>query len=543
MAAHRLELAEARRIAVRAQLLDAPRPTDLLEVVERLTLLQLDPTAAVAPSADLVAWSRLGSDYRPADLQQALEIDRTLFEFNGVVRPMRDLGLYLADMAAWPRWPKVAGWLEANDRFRRDILDQLGESGPLLSREIPDTSTVPWPSSGWTNDRNVTQMLEFLMLRGEVAISGRVGRQRRWDLAERVYPPGRRSSPSEEAKRIKAERRIRALGIARATGTAVPVDANIVGDAGEPATIEGVRGTWRVDPEQLGRPFDGSRGAAVAVRPPDLRPQARRRHSSASSTCSRCTSPRPSAAGATTRCRSSTATGSSGKLDASADHASADAARARDPPGRPVHADDDRGCRRRDRVAGDLARARGHRPAGGRLDPRVAGIASARHESGASPVTGPRRGIEHPPRVYEFERSLCTRTIRSAPCDSPLLAASIGHVETDWSHTMRVRRPFLAASILAIATLTAATGTSARTPVDPTSLTPPLKAFRVCYQEGPFVHCDTSGVDEFVNEPTDEVPCGLLTRPRRRSAARLGGTRTASSCDGPCRSTSTAPGA
>ena len=192
MAAHRLELAEARRIAVRAQLLDAPRPTHLLEVVERLTLLQLDPTAAVAPSADLVAWSRLGSDYRPADLQQALEIDRTLFEFNGVVRPMRDLGLYLADMATWPRHERSRSWLEANDRFRRDVLDLLGESGPLLSREIPDTSTVPWPSSGWTNDRNVTQMLEFLMLRGEVAISGRVGRQRTWDLAERVYPPGRR---------------------------------------------------------------------------------------------------------------------------------------------------------------------------------------------------------------------------------------------------------------------------------------------------------------------------------------------------------------
>ena len=257
MAAHRLEIAEARRIAIRAQLLDAPRPTDLLDVVERLTLLQLDPTAAVAPSADLVAWSRLGADYRPADLQQALEIDRTLFEFNGVVRPMGDLGLYLADMAAWPRPNGSRTWLEANDRFRRDILDQLGESGPLLSREIPDTSTVPWPSTGWTNDRNVTQMLEFLMMRGEVAISGRVGRQRCWDLAERVYPPGTPVVPSDEAKRIRAERRIRALGIARATGTAVPVDANIVGEAGEPATIEGVRGTWRVDPEQLGRPFEG----------------------------------------------------------------------------------------------------------------------------------------------------------------------------------------------------------------------------------------------------------------------------------------------
>jgi uncharacterized protein YcaQ len=75
---HRLTKEQARRIAVRAQLLDAPPPTDLLEVVQQLTLLQIDPTAAIAPSADLVAWSRLGSAYEPADLKRALEEDRTL---------------------------------------------------------------------------------------------------------------------------------------------------------------------------------------------------------------------------------------------------------------------------------------------------------------------------------------------------------------------------------------------------------------------------------------------------------------------------------
>ncbi len=58
---------------MRAQVLDANRPTDLVSLVERLTLLQIDPTSAIAPSADLVAWSRLGSSYQPADLKQALE--------------------------------------------------------------------------------------------------------------------------------------------------------------------------------------------------------------------------------------------------------------------------------------------------------------------------------------------------------------------------------------------------------------------------------------------------------------------------------------
>ena len=163
---HRLTKAQARRIAVRAQLLDATRPTDLLEVVQRLTLLQVDPTAAVAPSADLVAWSRLGSSYRPEQLTRALEQDRTLFELDALIRPMGDLGLYLAGASELPSYERSRAWLRDNERFRRDVLEQLADSGPLASREIPDTAVVPWASSGWTNNRNVTQMLEFLITRG-----------------------------------------------------------------------------------------------------------------------------------------------------------------------------------------------------------------------------------------------------------------------------------------------------------------------------------------------------------------------------------------
>lgn len=75
---HKLSRQDARRVAVRAQLLERDRPTDLLSTVRRLTLLQLDPTSAIAPSADLVAWSRLGSAaYSSADLRSALD-DRSL---------------------------------------------------------------------------------------------------------------------------------------------------------------------------------------------------------------------------------------------------------------------------------------------------------------------------------------------------------------------------------------------------------------------------------------------------------------------------------
>jgi hypothetical protein len=147
--------------------------------------------------------------------------------------------------------------LQANDRFRRDVLDRLRASGPLLSRDIPDTSAVPWPSSGWTNDRNVTQMLEFLVRRGEVAIAARRGRQRVFDLAERVYPADTPVVPAAEARRARGERRLTSLGIARAKTTAVPVEPWAVGDVGEPATVEGVAGTWRVSLEALAEPFEG----------------------------------------------------------------------------------------------------------------------------------------------------------------------------------------------------------------------------------------------------------------------------------------------
>jgi uncharacterized protein YcaQ len=259
---HQLSRKDARRIAVRAQLLDERRPAGLQELVRGLTLLQLDQTAAVAPNADLVAWSRLGSAYSPVELVMASE-QRTLLELQGMIRPSEDLALYRADMADWPGRGELRDWREyrrdwvkQNDGCRLDILDRLESSGPLTSRDLPDTCQLPWKSSGWTNNRNVSQLLEFMVQRGEVAIAGRSGRDRLWDLAERVYPDDP-VVPAEDAVRIRNEQRLRSLGIARATGPECPVEPLDVMDAGEPAVIEGVRGSWRVDPSLLGQPFSG----------------------------------------------------------------------------------------------------------------------------------------------------------------------------------------------------------------------------------------------------------------------------------------------
>jgi len=259
---HHLSRQDARRVAVRAQLLLRERPADLLTVARRLTLLQLDPVSAVAPSADLVAWSRLGPAYSPADLRAALD-DRRLIELRALIRPAEDIGLYRAAMAVWPGsgelrdWQLgLRDWVLANDRCRREILDRLAKDGPLPSRELPDLCVKPWPSTGWTNNKNVTQLLDFMTGRGEVAVAGRKGRDRLWDLAERVYPdvPVR---PADEAIQERDRRRLAALGIARSSGVTMPMEPATVGEAGEPAEIEGVRGEWRVEPRYLDEPFAG----------------------------------------------------------------------------------------------------------------------------------------------------------------------------------------------------------------------------------------------------------------------------------------------
>jgi uncharacterized protein YcaQ len=82
---------EARRIAVRAQLLDGSA-RGVLDTVRKLGFLQLDPIATVAPPQHLVLWSRLGT-FDTSELDRLLWVDRKLFEWNAFVWPIEDLPL------------------------------------------------------------------------------------------------------------------------------------------------------------------------------------------------------------------------------------------------------------------------------------------------------------------------------------------------------------------------------------------------------------------------------------------------------------------
>jgi uncharacterized protein len=230
---------EARRIAVRAQLLDGSA-RGVLETVRRLGFLQLDPIATVAPAQHVVLWSRLG-DHDPAELDRLLWEERSLVEYDAFVYPLESLPLLQARMRrnrratkhAHDRWRRE--FLQQNAAFRRYVLRELERRGPLLSRELEDRSTHGRDEHRWYGNRYVGRMLETLHVIGDVAVVGRRGRQRLWDLAERWYPETE-TVPLRDAERRLAEQRFRSLGvrlergewIAHPDASAEPVDDRVV---------------------------------------------------------------------------------------------------------------------------------------------------------------------------------------------------------------------------------------------------------------------------------------------------------------------------
>jgi uncharacterized protein YcaQ len=207
---------QARHIAVRAQLLDGSA-RNVLDTVRRLGFLQLDPIATVATPQHLVLWSRLGP-FDTAELDRLLWVERKLIEWNAFIWPLETLPLLRALMRgqrrastnSWER--RRQEFLRQNAAFRRYVLRELDQRGPLLSRELEDRATERRGKHRWFGSRQVAQMLELLHMRGEVAVAGRRGGQRLWDLAWRWYPETE-TVRLRDAEQLLAERRFRALGV------------------------------------------------------------------------------------------------------------------------------------------------------------------------------------------------------------------------------------------------------------------------------------------------------------------------------------------
>jgi hypothetical protein len=203
----------------------------VLDTVERLGFLQLDPISTVAPAQHVVLWSRFGSRYDSSELDRLLWKERKLVEWNAYLYPAHDLPLLTALMRRRdrPHDRHLIEYLKQNASFRRYVLRELEQRGPLLSREIEDHKPSRRDAHRWWGERKMGLMLGVLNARGEVAVVGRNGKQRIWDLAERWYPETDRVSLADAKRHLEA-RKQRRLG----------------------AWLE--RGRWRVHPDADDRP-------------------------------------------------------------------------------------------------------------------------------------------------------------------------------------------------------------------------------------------------------------------------------------------------
>jgi len=218
-----ISLRAARRLVIDAQLLGSDRQNPdrrgILATVDRIMWLQLDPTSAVARSHFLVLWSRLGQ-YEREDVARLIYKDQRLFEWRAFVYPTRHLPFYLLAMRSKSekytyRRFRVA-WMRKNMPLRRQVLSRLRREGPLATSAFDGREAVSWHSTGWTNERNASQMLEFLSAEGRVLVAGRTGQERLWDLTERCVPAKALVSSATPAKLIRDAtiRALRALGVA-----------------------------------------------------------------------------------------------------------------------------------------------------------------------------------------------------------------------------------------------------------------------------------------------------------------------------------------
>ncbi|MGH2739479.1 MAG: winged helix-turn-helix domain-containing protein [Actinomycetota bacterium] len=276
----------ARRLAIAKQRLAFARPNPtragILSAMRDLGCLQLDPITVVARSPLLVLWSRLGS-FNTTDLDALLFKEKRLFEYWAHAASIvltEDYPIHSFLMRRYPLGSdatpsgsaglhRVAEWMEKNRGLRQSILATIRRDGPIPSRVLEGRTKVGWISSGWTSERNVAQMLAMLHLQGKVAVAGRAGNQKLWELAERWFPewtPRDRLSAKEVVRRA-AQRSLRALGVSthndierHFTAGRYPDLSRVLGNLQREGMIEAVRivedsqawpGTWFVHTEDL----------------------------------------------------------------------------------------------------------------------------------------------------------------------------------------------------------------------------------------------------------------------------------------------------
>ena len=204
------------------------RPTSesILSVIRDTCFIQWDPVDAVAPSHVIALWSRLG-DYRLSDLDRLLWKEKKVFLHWTPIASIvltEDYSIYSSLMRRYPEslsrsWGgnmrRAQKFLAGHKELQKKLLAELGNKGPLQANQFQDYVRSKSPD-GWTSGSDVSNMLFYLLMMGEVMIVGHSGLQNIYGLSEEFLPKwvSKRELSEEEFEREAAQRALRALGTA-----------------------------------------------------------------------------------------------------------------------------------------------------------------------------------------------------------------------------------------------------------------------------------------------------------------------------------------
>ena len=195
------------------------RIDDVAAAIARLQAVQLDSIATVDRAHRITLSSRIGA-YAEADVSRLLAEGRS-FEYwahEACLLPIEDYALFkrrmleLKDHHWWGRQRTAEG-----RKVEALVLTRIREEGALPVRAFEGRSGPMW---GWKPEKRA---LEHLFAAGELAIAGRQGFQRVYDLPERVIPDAALGAPvpsEEEFRRAYALRAVQGRGALTESGIA-----------------------------------------------------------------------------------------------------------------------------------------------------------------------------------------------------------------------------------------------------------------------------------------------------------------------------------
>ena len=189
---------EARRLAVASQAFGArpaqPTSAHLRELAARVHAFQIDSVNVLARAHSDSPFARLGP-YPTAALDALAYERRELFEYWGHAACLMPVSLYPLFRY---RMDRYRDWTE---RFMRSpkgapmarAYAEVAERGPVAAAELSNAGKRSGNWWGWSPGKKT---LEHLFDTGRLAIAGRRGFERLYDIAERVIPRSAREAPA-----------------------------------------------------------------------------------------------------------------------------------------------------------------------------------------------------------------------------------------------------------------------------------------------------------------------------------------------------------